>query len=91
MQTMSGSQPRAESERLREGMGLMVKGIALVIAWSKSWVSRGYGTTDLTTGLALPIVYSGHEQSCEQHLPSLFRPKRKVDRRISMKLKIQLA
>jgi len=25
---MSGSQPRAESERLREGMGLMVKGIA---------------------------------------------------------------
>lgn len=33
----------------------MVKGIPLVIAWSKSWVSRG--STDLTTGLALPIVY----------------------------------
>lgn len=85
---MSGSQPKTESERLREGMGLMVKGIPLVIAWSKSWVSRG--STDLTTGLALPIVYSGHEQSCQQHFPS-GRNKRKVDRRISMKLKIQLA
>lgn len=63
----------------------MVKGIP---AWSKSWVSRG--STDLTTGLALPIVYSGHEQSCQQHFPS-GRNKRKVDRRISMKLKIQLA
>lgn len=52
---MSGSQPRTESERLREGMGLMVKGIPLVIAWSKSWVSRG--STDLTTGLANCVLF----------------------------------
>lgn len=34
------------------------------------------------------VGYSGHEQSCEQHIPSLFRPKGKVDRRISINLKL---
>jgi len=50
-----GSQPRAESERLREGT--KGQGLSLVIAWSKSWLSRGSGTTEKTTGLSLPIVY----------------------------------
>ena len=39
----------------------------------------------------LLCMYSGHEQSCEQHIQRLFRPIVKVDRRISIKLKRQLA